>query len=104
MKRVITPSELGSDAEQILSAVREHGERFVIEVEGKGSAALVPIHVFEDYERRHLRMAKAIEALHAAVADCDDAEVEAAIEESFAEVRAERRAQAAAEKSRDAAA
>lgn len=94
MRKVITTTELKAGAGEYVNAARLRGDCYVIAQRGKEGAALVPLHVLENYERTRARVAGFMEKVAQANADEDPEEIQAAINQAVKDVRARQRRQA----------
>lgn len=91
MTKTITASELASNLADVMDSVRLHGDRYVVE-DGKGPvAAIVPVSEEERVASAHHDFFELAERIKARNQGTPPEQIEAAIEEAIAEVRAQRR-------------
>jgi antitoxin (DNA-binding transcriptional repressor) of toxin-antitoxin stability system len=91
MQKTISTQELKNSIGEVLDGVRLRGDRYIVERRGQALAALVPIRVHENYEKRRERLFEMIEAIHMRNKDVPSEEIQEAIDRAIREVRAEKR-------------
>ncbi|MEQ8820973.1 MAG: type II toxin-antitoxin system prevent-host-death family antitoxin [Sumerlaeia bacterium] len=92
MEKTISTRDLRATVGEIINTVRLRGDTYLVEQRGKPQAALVPLHIYEAYQNNRKRLVELMDTVAERNADRDPEEIEAAIDEAVAEVRAGRRA------------
>jgi prevent-host-death family protein len=87
MKRTLNAVEARQKFGEVLEGVHYRGDEVVIERAGKPMAALVPLHIYENYLRREERLFTLIEKVWKHNEGVDPAEIEADVAEAIAAVR-----------------
>jgi prevent-host-death family protein len=90
MRKTISTQTLKTHVGEVVDSVRLRGDRYIIERRGKPVAAIVPLSVNEADERRRKRFFDMVDAIRQRTRDVPPEVIDQAIEESIAEVRAER--------------
>lgn len=92
MKRTMTAVDARKRFGELLESVYHGDDEVVIERAGKPMAVVVPVAVYESWDRKRTRFWDAIKAVHERNKDVPPEVIEQEVAEAVREVRAERRA------------
>jgi len=90
MRKTISTQELKTHVGEIVDSVRLRGDRYIIERRGKPVAAVVPVHIEDQYDRSRRDFFELIDRVHEKNRDVPPAEMEEAIDQAVREVRREK--------------
>jgi prevent-host-death family protein len=91
MTKTVSTADMCEKLDEILEQVRERGDRYVIERDGKPVAAVVPFEQFERVEKARERFSALVEKIHERNKDVDPEVVEREVEAAIRETRKRRR-------------
>jgi prevent-host-death family protein len=90
MQKSVSTTEVRQNLNQILNAVKQRGEQYIIKRQGEPVAAIVPLHIAEPRNLARERVFQVIADVHARTAREDPDQLEQLIAAEAATVRRKR--------------